>query len=38
MPKNYPEINRRQFMAALQPYFSEAEMEQIEAAYFSTQI
>ncbi len=34
MPLAYPDINREQFMAALQPYFTETEMRDIEAAYF----
>ena len=36
MTKNSPylEINRDEFMSAMQPYFSDYEMEQIEAAYF----
>ncbi len=31
---SYPKINRMEFMNALRPYFSETEMEDIEAAYF----
>lgn len=37
MSKNvdsYPVLNRMEFMKALRPYFSETEMENIEAAYF----
>lgn len=30
----YPRMTREEFMQAMQPYFSEWEMEQIEAAYF----
>lgn len=30
----YPDLNRSEFMTALQPHFTDAEMENIEAAYF----
>lgn len=30
----YPRLKRAQFMRAMRPYFSETEMEDIEAAYF----
>ena len=34
MLQAYPDINREQFMTAIQPYFTETEMKDIEAAYF----